>query len=302
MIRKSIDKCVGSTPLLQLSKFDTDCRILCKLEFFNPCSSIKDRAGRSIVDEAEKQGVLKPGATIIEATSGNTGIALAMMAAARNYKLIIVMPESMSVERRRMLSYMGAELVLTPAAKGMSGAVEEAERIFKNTQNAFMARQFANRANSQAHYQSTGPEIWRDCEGNIDFFVAGVGTGGTLSGAGRFLKEKNPQIQIVAVEPDGSAVLSGEKAGPHQIQGIGAGFIPEILECKLIDRIMKISGSQAMDTARMLARREGILCGISSGAAVAAALELASAMRDKTIVTVLPDTAERYLSTTLFDS
>lgn len=303
-IYDDISQVVGNTPLVKLNKLisENDARVLCKLEFFNPTSSIKDRIGVSMINAAEKSGQLKPGGVIIEPTSGNTGLGLAMVAAARGYKLIITMPETMSVERRLVLEHLGAEIVLTPGARGMTGAVEEAQKLLEDTPGAIIPQQFENPSNPEAHRTTTGPEIWNDTDGQVDVFVAGVGTGGTVTGVAQFLKEKNPDVKIIAVEPDSSAVLSGEEAGKHGIQGIGAGFVPEILDRSLIDEIFKVSDDEALHTARMLARMEGILCGISSGANVFAALNEArkEENKGKTIVTVICDTGERYISTNLF--
>lgn len=304
-VLKSILDSVGNTPLVDLRKNIDDGRgvILGKLEFMNPTSSVKDRIAISMIDEAEKSGQLKPGGTIVEPTSGNTGLGLAMVAAARGYKLIIAMPETMSVERRVTLEHLGAELHLTSGDKGMLGAVEEAEKIVANNEGAFMPQQFTNKANPLAHYKTTGPEIWDDTDGKVDILIAGVGTGGTLAGCGKYLKEKNPNIQIIAVEPESSAVLSGGVAGKHVIQGIGAGFIPEVLDVDLLSDVVKVSDQDAIDTAKLLAKEEGIFCGISAGANVFAAKTIAEREEniDKVIVTIICDTGERYLSTTLVD-
>lgn len=301
---EDISRALGRTPLVRYrGGLDADAaRIYAKMEFYNPTSSIKDRIAVGMIEAAEKAGKLRPGALLIEPTSGNTGLGLAMAAAARGYKLIITMPESMSQERRALLCHLGAEIVLTPAAEGMSGAVAEAEKLLREHKNAFMPQQFKNPANVRTHYETTAVEIWEALEGKIDIFVAGVGTGGTLTGTGTFLREKNPALQIVAVEPEASPVISGGKPGKHGIQGIGAGFIPEILETKLIDEVITVSDDAAFEFARRAAREEGILCGISAGAAACAAVQLAQRRdnRGKTIVTVFPDTAERYLSTALF--
>ena len=288
-VRKSVDKGRGV--------------ILGKLEFMNPTSSVKDRIAISMIDEAEKSGQLKPGGTIVEPTSGNTGLGLAMVAAARGYKLIIAMPETMSVERRVTLEHLGADLYLTSGDKGMLGAVEEAEKIVANNKGAFMPQQFTNKANPLAHYKTTGPEIWDDTDGKVDILIAGVGTGGTLAGCGKYLKEKNPNIEIVAVEPENSAVLSGGVAGKHVIQGIGAGFIPEVLDVNLLSEVVKVSDEDAINTAKLLAKEEGIFCGISAGANVFAAKAIAEREEniDKVIVTIICDTGERYLSTTLVE-
>jgi cysteine synthase A len=302
-IYKDISEAVGNTPLVKyLGPPQLGAQILAKLEFYNPTSSIKDRIAVNMVDDAVKKGLLKPGGVIIEPTSGNTGLGLAMVAAARGYKLIIVMPESMSLERRILLLHLGAELVLSPGAEGMAGAVRTAEDILSKTPGAYMPQQFNNPSNVETHYKHTGVEIWEETDGKVDIFVAGVGTGGTLSGVAHYLKKKNPAIKIVAVEPDKSAVLSGDAPGRHAIQGIGAGFIPSILDQKVIDEVIKISDDASIEAARDAARKNGILCGISSGAAAAAAIILAQRPenRGKTIVTVFPDTAERYLSAGLF--
>lgn len=301
-IYEEISKTAGNTPIVRINKLGKAGTIFAKLEFFNPTSSVKDRIAVNMIDDAEKKGLLKPNGVIIEPTSGNTGVGLAMVAASRGYKLIITMPETMSVERRNLLRYLGAELVLTEGKLGMAGAVEMAEKLVKDTPNSFMPQQFKNLANPEIHYKKTGPEIWNDMDGKIDLFVAGVGTGGTITGAGNYLKEKNPDIKIVAVEPETSAVLSGEPRGKHGIQGIGAGFIPDILDRNIYDEIFKISDSDAIKTARLLAQKEGILAGISSGAAMYAAIKLSEREenRQKNIVVMLPDTGERYLSTELF--
>lgn len=296
---------VGNTPLVKFrNSVPVEAgTVLGKLEFFNPTSSVKDRIAVNMIDAAEKEGKLKPGGSIIEPTSGNTGLGLAMVAAARGYKLIITMPETMSIERRVILEHLGAEIHLTPGDSGMKGAVDKAEEILANTANAYMPQQFNNYANPEAHYTTTAPEIWNDTDGKIDIFVAGVGTGGTLTGCGKFFKEKNKDIKIVAVEPEASAVISGNPPGKHGIQGIGAGFIPEVLCTKLIDEIIKVQDSDAIETARMMAKKEGIFCGISAGANAYAAIQLATRPenKDKVIVTVICDTGERYLTTSLFD-
>lgn len=304
-IYKNIAETVGKTPLVKLNRMagTADAEVLAKLEFFNPTSSIKDRISVSMVDMAERQGLLKPGGTIVEPTSGNTGLGLAMVAAARGYKLVITMPESMSLERRALMRHLGAEIILTPADEGMTGAVNRAEQLVKEYEGAFMPQQFNNVANPEAHYRTTGPEIWEDTDGKVDIFVSGVGTGGTLTGTARFLKEKNPKVKIVAVEPATSAVLSGHPAGKHGIQGIGAGFIPQVLELDLIDEIISVSDDDAIENARLAASMEGILCGISAGAAAAAALMLAQKPENKgkTIVVIFPDTAERYMTAGFFN-
>ena len=305
-IYTSADQLTGGTPLLELTHLEQDhqleAKILAKLEYFNPAGSVKDRAAKAMLDDAEARGVLKPGAVIIEPTSGNTGIGLASVAAARGYRIIIVMPDTMSVERRQIMKAYGAEVVLTPGAKGMQGAIDKADELAKETPGSFIPGQFVNPANAKAHYDTTGPEIWQDTDGKVDIFVAGVGTGGTLTGVGRYLKEKNPAVQIVAVEPSASPVLSGGKAGPHKIQGIGGGFVPEVLDTGIYNEVITVDNEAAFDAARQVGRREGVLVGISSGAAVWAAMELAKrpGNRGKTIVALLPDTGDRYLSTELF--
>ena len=305
-IYTSADQLVGHTPLLELTHIEKahslKARVLAKLEYFNPAGSVKDRVAVAMLDDAEKRGVLKPDSVIIEPTSGNTGIGLASVAAARGYRVIIVMPETMSVERRQLMRAYGAELVLSEGAKGMKGAIAKAEELAKEYPNSFIPGQFVNPANVQAHYTTTGPEIWRDTDGEVDIFVAGVGTGGTVSGAGAYLKEKNPRVKIVAVEPSDSPLLSGGKAGPHKIQGIGAGFVPKTLNTSVYDEVFPVENEDAFATGRALAREEGLLVGISSGAAVFAAAELAKRPENagKTIVALLPDTGERYLSTAMF--
>jgi cysteine synthase len=300
-----ITKTIVNTPLVRINKLTqgSDSTVLAKLESFNPMSSVKDRIGLAMIDAAEKEGKLKPGGMIIEPTSGNTGIGLAFVAAARGYKLILTMPETMSVERRQLLKIFGAQIVLTEGPKGMKGAIEKAEELLKNTPGAFMPQQFNNPANPEIHRKTTAQEIWADTDGNIDIFVAGVGTGGTITGVAEVLKKLKPAVKIVAVEPADSSVLSGGKPGSHKIQGIGAGFVPGVLNTKIIDEIIKVSNDNAGDIARKLARQEGIFVGISSGAAMWAALELSkrSENKGKNIVVILPDTGERYLSTWLFD-
>ena len=305
-IYTSADQLTGRTPLLELTHLEREegleARLLAKLEYLNPAGSVKDRVAKAMIEDAEARGVLKPGAVIIEPTSGNTGIGLASVAAARGYRLIIVMPETMSVERRQIMKAYGAELVLTDGAKGMAGAIEKADELAKETPGSFIPGQFVNPANAQAHYDTTGPEIWEDTDGRVDLFVAGVGTGGTITGTGRYLKEKNPAVRVVAVEPAGSPVLSGGKPGPHMLQGIGGGFVPEVLDTGIYDEIIQVTDQAALETGRRIGRREGVLVGISAGAAVWAALELAKRPenRGKTIVALLPDTGDRYLSTPLF--
>ena len=303
-IYNDITETVGRTPLVRLSKINTgSAEILAKIESFNPLSSVKDRIGVAMIDDAEKRGVLKKGAVIVEPTSGNTGIALAFVSAQRGYRLILTMPETMSLERRKLLKIFGAEIVLTPGEKGMRGAIEKAEEILSNTPGAFMPQQFKNPANPEIHRQTTAKEILDDTDGKLDMFVAGVGTGGTLTGVASVLKNRIDSVKIIAVEPFDSAVLSGEKPGPHKIQGIGAGFIPDILDKSLIDEIIKVKNDDAKKTAQELAKKEGILAGISCGAALYAALELSKRdeNKNKRIVVILPDTGERYLSTDLFE-
>ena len=304
-IANEMTELVGNTPMVWLNKIVDSCKakIAAKLESFNPAGSIKDRIGVSMVLTAEKEGKLKPGMTIIEPTSGNTGIALAWVAAARGYKLILTMPESMTVERRKILQFFGAEIVLTPAEEGMTGAVNKADEIVKKTSDAFMPQQFKNPANPQIHRQTTAEEIWKDTDGSVDIFIAGVGTGGTITGIGEALKSRKPSVKIIAVEPADSAVLSGSQAGPHMIQGIGAGFIPDVLDRKVIDEVIQITNAEAFEVSKSLAKKEGIFAGISSGAATAAAVKTARKKENagKVIVVLLPDTAERYISTMLFD-
>ena len=304
-IVNSIVEAIGETPLVRLNRLDEGLpgNVAVKLEFYNPAGSVKDRIGRAIIDAAEESGALKPGGTIVEGTSGNTGIALAMVGAARGYHVILTMPETMSAERRVLLRAYGAQIVLTPGTEGMRGAVEKAQEIVANTENAILASQFTNEANPAIHYNTTGPEIWEATDGKVDIFVAGIGTGGTISGSGKYLKEQNPNIKVVAVEPKDSPLLSEGRVGPHKIQGLGANFIPETLDRGIYDSVTAVSGDDAMRTSRQLATQEGILGGISSGAAVWAALEEAkkSENKDKLIVAVVPDFGERYISTALYE-
>ena len=305
-IYTSAEQLIGKTPLLELTNLekalDLRARILAKLEFFNPAGSVKDRVARAMIDDAEARGVLRPGATIIEPTSGNTGIGLASVGAARGYRVIIVMPDTMSVERRQLLRAYGAELVLSDGAAGMAGAIKAAEELAAQIEGSFIPGQFVNPANPQAHWETTGPEIYADTDGAVDLFVAGVGTGGTLTGAGKYLKHRKPGVKVVAVEPADSAVLSGKRAGPHGLQGIGAGFVPAVLDPGLIDEILPVETEDAYALARQMGKQEGVLVGISSGAALwaAAALARRSENAGKTIVVLLPDTGDRYLSTPLF--
>lgn len=305
-IYKSADELIGKTPLLELShieeKLGLKAKIVAKLEYFNPAGSVKDRVAKAMIDDAEKKGFLKKGSVIIEPTSGNTGIGLASVAAARGYRIIIVMPETMSVERRQIMKAYGAELVLSDGAKGMKGAIAKAEELAREIPDSFIPGQFVNPANPQAHFDTTGPEIYEDTDGNIDYFVAGVGTGGTITGVGKYLKSKLPAVKVVAVEPATSAVLSTGVAGPHKIQGIGAGFVPDVLDTKIYDEIIPVANEDAFATGKLIGKSEGVLVGISSGAAVWAAIELAKKPENegKTIVVLLPDTGDRYLSTPLF--
>ena len=305
-IYTSADQLIGHTPLLELTHLEKaeglKAKILAKLEYFNPAGSAKDRVAKAMIDDAEAKGLLKEGSVIIEPTSGNTGIGLAAVAAARGYRTIIVMPETMSLERRQLMKAYGAELVLTEGAKGMSGAIAKAEQLAKEIPGGFVAGQFVNPANPEAHRQTTGPEIWGDTDGKVDIFVAGVGTGGTITGVGEYLKSKNPNVKIVAVEPAGSPVLSGGKPGPHKLQGIGAGFVPQVLNTSVYDEIIPVENEDAFQTSRRIGSTEGVLVGISSGAAAWAALQLAKRPENegKTIVALLPDTGDRYLSTELF--
>ncbi|MDT3699152.1 MAG: cysteine synthase A [Thermincola sp.] len=305
-IANSVTELIGKTPLLRLNRLTAglEAKVIAKLESFNPGGSVKDRIGLNMIAEAEKQGLINQDTVIIEPTSGNTGIGLALAAAAKGYRLILTMPETMSLERRNLLRAYGAELVLTPGAAGMKGAIRKAQALAEEYANAFVPQQFANRANPAIHRITTAEEIWQDTDGQVDIFVAGVGTGGTLTGVGELLKKYNPKIQIIAVEPKTSAVISGDMPGPHKIQGLGAGFIPEVLDVDLIDEIIPVKDDDALDTGRRLAREEGVLCGISSGAAVFAAIQTAARKENagKNIVVVLPDTGERYLSTSLFST
>ena len=305
-IYTSADQLIGKTPLLELThiekKFDLKAKILAKREYFNPAGSVKDRIAKAILDDAEAKGLLKPDSVIIEPTSGNTGIGLASVAAARGYRIIIVMPETMSVERRQLMKAYGAELVLSDGAKGMKGAIAKADELAKETPNSFIPGQFVNPANPKAHFETTGPEIWEDTDGKVDYFVAGVGTGGTITGVGEFLKSKDASVKVVAVEPKTSAVLSTGVAGPHKIQGIGAGFVPDVLDTKVYDEIIPVENEDAFATGKLVGRSEGVLVGISSGAALWAAIEVAKRPENagKNIVVLLPDTGDRYLSTPLF--
>lgn len=305
-IYTSADQLIGHTPLLELSHIEKaenlEAKIIAKLEYFNPAGSVKDRIAKAMLDEAEAKGILNKDTTIIEPTSGNTGIGLASVAAARGYHLVIVMPETMSIERRQLMKAYGAELVLSEGAKGMKGAIAKAEEIKNSTPNSFIAGQFVNPANPKAHFETTGPEIWEDTDGKVDIFVAGVGTGGTVTGVGKYLKSKNPGVKVVAVEPKSSAVLSTGVAGPHKIQGIGAGFVPDVLDTKIYDEIIPVSNEDAFAAGKSIGKKEGVLVGISSGAALWAAVQLAKRPENKgkNIVVLLPDTGDRYLSTPLF--
>jgi len=306
--RRCLTELIGNTPLLELVKFGgfhgVKSKLIAKLEYFNPAGSVKDRIALAMVEDAEKQGLLQQGSVIIEPTSGNTGVGLAFVAAAKNYKIIITMPETMSAERRNLLKALGAELVLTPGADGMKGAIRKAEEIAAGLPNSYCPQQFRNPANPRIHRETTAEEIWRDTCGEVDAFVGGVGTGGTVTGVGEVLKEKKPQVRIIAVEPNDSPVLSGGAAGAHKIQGIGAGFVPEIMDLSVVDEIFRVKNDEAFETARELAEKEGLLVGISSGAAAFAAVQIAKREenRGKTVVVLLPDTGERYLSTPLFDN
>lgn len=305
-IYTSVDQLIGNTPLLELTRiekaFSLSAKLYAKLEYFNPAGSVKDRVARQILDDAEEKGILNEGTTIIEPTSGNTGIGIASVAASRGYKVVIVMPDTMSVERRTLMKAYGAELVLTEGAKGMKGAIAKAEEIQANTPNSFIAGQFVNPANPKAHIETTGPEIWEDTDGAVDIFVAGVGTGGTVTGVGQYLKSKKADVKVVAVEPASSPVLSKGEAGPHKIQGIGAGFVPDVLDTKVYDEIIAVENDKAFEYSRLVGKNEGFLVGISAGAALYAAVELAKRPENegKNIVVLLPDTGDRYLSTELF--
>lgn len=305
-IFKSIDELIGNTPLLELTRFEElfslKGKIFAKLEFLNPGGSIKDRAAKNMLDDAEEKGILKKGAVIIEPTSGNTGIGLALVGAARGYRCIIVMPDSMSVERIRLMEALGAEVVLTEGAKGMNGAIEKANELSKSIPGSFIAGQFENPANAEAHIKTTGPEIFEDTDGELDYLVSAIGTGGTITGTGRYLKDKIPGLRVIGVEPESSPVLSKGISGKHGIQGIGAGFVPEVLDTEIYDEIIRVSDEDAFETGRLMARKEGVLCGISSGAAVCAAIKLAKREENtgKRIAVILPDTADRYMSTALF--
>ena len=303
-VYKSVSELIGKTPLLELTNIEKTLglksKILAKLEHFNPAGSIKDRVALKMIEDAEENGTLKKGSVIIEPTSGNTGIGLASVAASKGYKLIITMPETMSVERRKLIAAYGAELVLTDGSKGMNGAIEKAEELAREIPDSIVAGQFVNPSNPKAHFETTGPEIWEDTDGTVDFFVAGVGTGGTITGTGEYLKSKNSNIKIIGIEPSDSPVLSGGKAGAHPLQGIGAGFVPDVLNTDVIDEIVTVTGDEAFSASRMLAKNEGVLVGISSGAALHVAIEKAKKEEGKTIVVLLPDLGDRYLSTTLF--
>lgn len=306
MFAKTVTDLIGNTPLLELSNYerrhDLNAAVLAKLEFMNPAGSVKDRIAKSMIEDAEEAGLLKPGSVIIEPTSGNAGIGLASVAASKGYRIILTMPETMSIERRKLLGAYGAEVVLTDGSLGMQGAIDKAAELQKETPDSFLPGQFTNPSNPRAHYKTTGPEIWQDTEGGVDLFIAGVGTGGTVTGVARYLKEKKPEVRVIAVEPADSAVLSGKKPGPHKLQGLGAGFVPETLDTKLLDEIIPVRDEDAYQTGKELARWEGILAGISSGAAVWAARLLAQRPenRGKRIVALLPDTGERYLSTPFY--
>ena len=306
-IYKSVEELIGRTPLMEIRNIEKEegleARVLVKLEYLNPAGSVKDRIARNMIQDAEEKGLLKPGATIIEPTSGNTGIGLASIAASKGYRLILTMPETMSVERRNILKAYGAEIILTEGARGMTGAIEKAEELSKEISGSFLTRQFENPANPETHRKTTGPEIWEDTDGKVDIFVAGVGTGGTITGTGEYLKSKNPQVKVVAVEPSDSPVLSGGAAGPHKLQGIGAGFVPKALNTQIYDEILTLGSEESFAAAKLLAHKEGILVGISSGAALHGAIEIAKRPENKgkTIVVILPDSGDRYYSTPLFE-
>ena len=306
-IYTSVEELIGKTPLMEIRNIEREegleARVLVKLEYLNPAGSVKDRIAKNMIEDAEEKGLLKPGATIIEPTSGNTGIGLAAIAASKGYRLILTMPETMSVERRNILKAYGAEIVLTEGARGMTGAIEKAEELSKEISGSFLTRQFENPANPDTHRKTTGPEIWEDTDGKVDIFVAGVGTGGTITGTGEYLKSKNPQVKVVAVEPSDSPVLSGGAAGPHKLQGIGAGFVPKALNTQIYDEILTLGSEESFAAAKLLAHKEGILVGISSGAALHGAIELAKRPENKgkTIVVILPDSGDRYYSTPLFE-
>ncbi len=299
---ENIIETIGNTPLVKVNKLSNSKNLYAKVEFFNPAGSVKDRIALAMIESAEQEGLINKDTTIIEPTSGNTGIGLALISAIKGYKIILTMPETMSLERRKLLSAYGAELVLTEGAKGMKGAIEKAEELHKEIQNSFIPQQFKNPANPEKHYNTTAREIWKDTEGKIDIFVAGVGTGGTVSGVGKYLKEQNPDIQVVAVEPDSSPVLSKGVAGTHKIQGIGAGFVPDTFDRSVVDKIITVTNEDAIETARKSAKQEGMLIGISSGASLFTATNLANENPDKTVVALLPDTGERYLSSVLFEN
>lgn len=306
-IYKSVQELVGNTPLMELTHIEKEynlaAKILVKLEYFNPAGSVKDRIAKQMIEEAEAEGTIKPGSVIVEPTSGNTGIGLSMIAQTKGYKSIIVMPESMSIERRKLMKAYGAELVLTPAKDGMKGAIAKAKEIVENTPNAWTPGQFTNQANVHAHYKTTGPEIWQDTDGNVDMLIAGVGTGGTITGTGTYLKEQNPQLEVIAVEPADSPVLAGGKPGAHKIQGIGAGFVPDVLNQNIYNRIVHVTNEDAIESGKLISKKEGVLVGISSGAAIWAAIQEAKREENagKTIVAILPDSGDRYLSTALFE-